>query len=77
LRALGLTPQRAARAGGLVNRLNILSLILVLGFIGGFPIIVGIYVYDPDSLKFFLSLLIKIRFIFVLLIFICILIFWF
>nr|YP_009744348.1 hypothetical protein [Xylaria hypoxylon]QIE13212.1 hypothetical protein [Xylaria hypoxylon] len=63
----------------LVNRLNILSLILVFGIIGGFAILGGfaiiaaISVYEPDF-KLYLSLLIKIRFIFVLLIFVYIMI---
>jgi RimJ/RimL family protein N-acetyltransferase len=61
----------------LVHRLNIVSLILVLGIIVGLPILGAIYVYDPESLIFFLSLLIKIRFLFIQLIFIFILIFWF
>jgi RimJ/RimL family protein N-acetyltransferase len=57
----------------LVNKLNIYSIILVLVFIGVFPIIVGIYVYEPSYfLKFFLPTLIIIRFIFVLVIFISI-----
>jgi hypothetical protein len=58
----------------LVNRINIYSLMLVVGFILGFSFFLVIYIYEPQSLKIYLSLLISLRSYFVGLILVYILI---
>jgi len=58
----------------LVNRINIFSLMLVLGFILGLSFFLVIYIYEPQFLKIYFSLLISIRSSFVGLILVYILI---